>query len=336
VGPDVLATPQCPGPGAARGAITLDQRELVSGGGSFVRDEVTLAPGYMVSLGVRADYVKFDVTDHYITDTDPDDSGDRTLHAISPMVGVVARVAPLTSIYANLATAFETPTTTELANRPDRSGGINPDLKPQYSTTYEVGVRGLAFGRLQYDVAAFTTDVRDELIPFEVPGGEGRSFYRNAGRTHRRGAELGLGAVLGELELGLSYSYSNFRFARFTTDGGVDYAGNRIPGIPVQQAEASVTWRRGNVFATAEGEAFGKVYVNDANSASAAGYQTVNLRLGGTALFGESWIAPVLGVQNLFDEHYIGSVSVNATRGRYYEPAPGRVIFAGLTLAVGR
>ena len=333
--PDAPPSASCPTPGSARGATTLDQRELVSGAGAFVRDELTLAPGYLLSAGVRADYVKFDVTDHVITATDPDDSGDRTLHAISPTVGFVARVTPLTSIYANVATAFETPTTTELANRPDSSGGINPNLKPQYSTTYEAGIKGIALGRVQYDVAAFATQVRDELIPYEVPGGEGRTFYRNAGRTHRRGAEVGLGLMLGEFEAALAYSYSNFKFAEFTTDSGASYAGNRIPGIPVQQGEASVTWRHRSVFATVEGEAFGQVYVDDRNSASAAGYFTTNLRIGGTAVFGQSWLSPVLGIQNLFDAHYVGSVSVNASAGKYYEPAPGRVIFAGLTLAVG-
>jgi len=28
----------------------------------------------------------------------------------------------------------------------------------------------------------------------------------------------------------------------------------------------------------------------------------------------------------------VASVSVNATNGRYYEPAPGRVIYAGISI----
>ena len=32
--------------------------------------------------------------------------------------------------YVNVSTAFETPTTTELVNKPDGSGGLNPDLGP--------------------------------------------------------------------------------------------------------------------------------------------------------------------------------------------------------------
>ncbi|HET7563356.1 MAG TPA: TonB-dependent receptor [Gemmatimonadaceae bacterium] len=334
--PSATPAPGCSASVGGRGATTLDQRELVSGVGAYIRDELTLAPGYLMNVGVRADYVNFDVTDHFITADDPDDSGDRTLHAISPTVGIVARLNALTSLYANVATAFETPTTTELANRPDSSGGINPNLKPQYSTTYETGVKGLALGHVQYDVAAFATMVRDELIPFEVPDGQGRTFYRNAGRTHRYGAELGLSTVVGAFEGALSYSYSHFRFAQFQIDSITNYAGNRIPGIPLHQAEASLTWRHRSVFVTAEGEMFGRVYVDDQNDASAAGYHTMNLRMGGTTMFGQSWFSPVIGIQNVFDAHYVGSVSVNASGGKYYEPAPGRVIFAGLTLAVGR
>jgi hypothetical protein len=29
-------------------------------------------------------------------------------------------------------------------------------------------------------------------------------------------------------------------------------------------------------------------------------------------------------------------VAVNATRGKFFEPAPGRVVFAGMALAIGR
>jgi len=61
------------------------------------------------------------VKDQLITGSNPDDSGERTLSAISPVVGVVARIAPSHSLYANLSSAFETPTATELGNQADGS-----------------------------------------------------------------------------------------------------------------------------------------------------------------------------------------------------------------------
>ncbi len=40
-------------------------------------------------------------------------------------------------------------------------------------------------------------------------------------------------------------------------------------------------------------------------------------------------IAPFLRLDNLFDRHTIGSVIVNESTGRYFEPAPGRAIYVG-------
>jgi iron complex outermembrane receptor protein len=60
----------------------------------------------------------------------------------------------------------------------------------------------------------------------------------------------------------------------------------------------------------------------------------VNLRAGGTALFGRPWLQPVIGVSNVFGTRYVGSVVVNATGGQYYEPAPQRIYYAGLTVGI--
>jgi iron complex outermembrane receptor protein len=335
--PRTVATATCPTPGAERGAPRKEQRELVSSVGPFVRAELALPAQVWLSAGVRADYVRFEVDDRLVTATNPDDSGDRTLHAVSPMLGATWRVAPLIAVYASLSSAFETPTATELGNKPDGSAGINPTLDPQFARTYEAGVKGALLDRVQFDVAAFATTVRDELIPFQIPGGAGRSYFRNAGRTERRGAELGLGAAVGDVQLSAAYSYSHFRFADFTV-GATSFAGKVIPGVPERQAQAAATWRSpgGAVYATLEGIASSYQFVNDTNTARAAGYAVANVRVGGTARRGRSSVAPVVGVHNLFDRRFVSSVGVNATGGKYYEPAPGRIVFVGLTVGAGR
>jgi iron complex outermembrane receptor protein len=328
----------CPVAGSEKGNVRLDQRELVSSVGPYLRDEVAFGERYRVMLGVRADYVRFEVEDRLVDATNPDDGGVRTLRAVSPMVGAVARIGLLTSVYANYSSAFETPTATELGNQPDGSAGINRELDPQYATTFEVGMKGFAFGRLRYDFSLFDTRVRDELIPFEIPGGAGRRYFRNAGRTTRRGAEVGLASRLGPVELQTAYNYAHYAFEEYAvTTGGTTtvYDDKRIPGVPVQQFQAGVTYRYADVFATAELATQSSVFVDDANSAKAGSYEILNLRIGGTAAFGKPWLAPMLGVQNVFGRKY-AAVSVNAAGGRYFEPAPGRTIFAGLTLAVGR
>jgi len=37
-------------------------------------------------------------------------------------------------------------------------------------------------------------------------------------------------------------------------------------------------------------------------------------------------------VNNVFDRRYVGSVIVNESNGRYFEPAAGRTLFAGFSI----
>jgi iron complex outermembrane receptor protein len=332
------ASASCPSLPVEKGILQLDQREIVSNVGPYVRDELQLGDRFSLSGGIRADYVRFEVQDHFLGDG-RDDSGSRVLHAVSPMVGAVARLSPLSAVYLNVGSAFETPTTTELGNQPNGNAGLNYDLKPQYSTTYESGLKGVLANRIQFDLALFDTEVRDELIPFEVPGGNGRTYYRNAGRTRRDGVEIEGGTAIGELALNAAYTYSHFRFRDFVSSSE-QFAGNVIPGIPEHQGQASVTWRRDWWFATLEGLAKSAVFVDDANTARAAGYAVYNVRLGGEGIGHLAWLSPVISVQNLFDRAYVGSVAINAAgtaaTAKYYEPAPRRTLYVGLTVGLAR
>jgi iron complex outermembrane recepter protein len=329
------ASDACPDLGHEQGARTLDQQEKVSSIGPYVRDELEFGGRYTLSAGLRADYVKFEADDFFpVSAENPDDSGQRTLHAWSPMVGLVAKVSPLHSVYANVSRAFETPTTTELGNQANGSAGFNPDLQPQLSTTYELGVKGIMFDRVQYDFAGFDTEVHDELIAFEVPGGEGRTFFRNAGRTRRQGIEGELITDINSFTLAASYTYSHFRFRDYSVEDA-SFAGNTIPGIPEHQAQGSATYHLRNLFATIEGQSKSSQFVDDKNSARASGFFVLNLRAGGTALFGRPWLAPTIGLQNVFDKHYVSSVAINAAAGKYFEPSAGRALYVQLTAAYG-
>jgi len=324
-------TATCPDTGVERGTLTLNQREIVSSLGSYIRNEVDLGERYTLTLSARADAVRFQVKDKLISATNPDDSGRRLLDAVSPMFGFLARLSDSHSAYANVSSAFETPTATELGNQPSGAAGINRDLKAQRSTTYELGLKGVGALALQYNAALFATAVHDELIPFDIPASGGRRYFRNAGRTSRRGFELGIGAAIAPIEIGGAYTYANYRFVDFTVDTA-HYAGNQIPGIPRQTFQASASLHA--LFATlvTETTVADRVFVNDANSESAAGYSLFNARIVSSATLGKSAAELTLGVQNLFNKRYISSVSVNAAGGKFYEPGSLRSFYLGLSL----
>jgi iron complex outermembrane receptor protein len=162
---------------------------------------------------LRGDRTRFSVLDHRAAV--PDEQA-RTLSAVTPMVGVNWRLSTLSSLYANVSSSFETPTTTELANQPDGSGGLNTELKPQRGLTYEVGAKGFFTTGVTYDASVFRIDTKDELIPFEIVGGGGRRFFRNAGKTLRYGAELGTSVTRGMTSLGLSATWLKYTYEEFT------------------------------------------------------------------------------------------------------------------------
>ncbi|HJQ09985.1 MAG TPA: TonB-dependent receptor [Gemmatimonadaceae bacterium] len=331
VPPITAPTPTCPDITQERGSVTLDQREIVSSVGAYVRDEIQLGEVFALIGGARADAVRFRVEDQLITTTNPDDSGERLLHAVSPMGGILAHLGDSHSVYFNVSTAFETPTATELGNQPTGAGGINQDLKPQRSLTYELGLKGVSGIGFQYSTALFATSVHDELIPYDIPSSNGRRYYRNAGRTSRRGIELGATYDVRALELGAAYTYANYRFVDFTV-GTAQYARNRIPGIPAQSAQLSAALRTAVASLVTEASFADKMFVNDANTESAPGYGIVNARLVSSALWRGSGAQLTIGAQNVFNRKYVSSVSVNASGGKFYEPGSQRAYFVGLSL----
>jgi iron complex outermembrane receptor protein len=324
---------RCPLVGAEAGARRLAQRERVDGVGVFVRGEIEAPHRLFLSTAVRQDLVGFRVDDRFLTATNADDSGVRRLGAVSPMVGVAWRLRPTWSAYLNVASAFETPTITELTNQVDGTAGLNRALQPQRTRTTEVGTQGVWLGRLAVQLAAFHAVAQDELVPFDVPNQPGRRAFRNAGATRRRGLE---GAVQGAFawgSAGVAYTHSAFRFTTYQV-GSANLAGARIPGVPAHWLQGHVTARRGAAFGTVELTAASSMTATDAGSVTAAGYAVWTVRAGGDGLaVGGMRLSPVAGVENLFDRRHAGSVVVNATRGRFFEPGPVRRVTLAVRLA---
>ncbi len=328
------ATAKCPVIGTERGAIRLDQRERVRGIGAFARAEVEAPGRVFVSLAARRDQVTFRVNDRFITSSNADDSGDRTLAATTPMLGIAWRARPALSVFANWTTAFETPTITELTNQDNGAAGLNGNLLPQKTRTLEAGVHGLLGSRMRLELAAFRAVVHDELVPFDVPNQPGRRAFRNAGQTSRTGVESNIVVALPLVDMGLSYTRSHFRFDRYTV-GTANYAGNPIPGIPDQLAQLWATARARGWFATVESTMSSRVTADDAASVRAAGYAVWGVRGGYSGGIGSRHVSiePVVGMDNVFDRVFATSVVINATRNRYFEPGLQRRVFVSMRVS---
>lgn len=330
--PTTIPTATCPTVGSGRGIVTLSQRELVNSIGLYASDEIQIHPRLSFTAGIRGDRIGFAVRDRLVSELNPDDSGDRSLAAVSPVLGVVAQLAATNSLYANVSSAFETPTATELGNHADGSAGLNSDLDPQRSLTAETGIRGWIGEAWRYDFSLFSTSVRDELVPFEIPSSNGRRFFRNAGRTMRRGVEASADFSVKPISLMLAYTRFDFRFREYQL-GTDDFAGNAIPGIPADRIQAAVAIAGEGRFVVLESEYSGKAWLDDANTATAPAYAVAHLRAGFQMPRVSPRFAVTAGIGNIFNRVYASSLSVNAARGKFFEPAPRRNIFVGLSFS---
>jgi iron complex outermembrane receptor protein len=318
--------------GAPTSDVLLDQREKVTEVGPFAQLQWSPRRELLVSAGARYDWVRFDLSDRFLVDGD--DSGAETMAAASANVGISWSVDQRFVPYVNVSTAFETPTTTELVNKPDGSGGLNPDLGPQRAVNYEVGVRGRPASVLTYSVALFLGRITDAIV--QGPEIGGRAFFRNAGKTHNDGAEVGVSvAPIRGLTLNGAYTYAHYRFAEYLVGDTLSLAGNRLPGVPEHFWRFGLrTSLPGDFYLDADHTINTSMAADDANTEAlfVPAWSVTNARVGWDGRVGQMEIAPFVGVNNLLDRRYVGSVTLNGVGGRVFEPAPRRVIYFGAEL----
>src|SRR5690606_33309577 len=152
-------------PTAPDDTLLLDQNEIVVSAGPFAQLQWDATARLSLSAGARWDRLRFSVNDNFLSDG-ADNTGRRLMTATTGHLGAVWRLREWLAPYANVSTAFETPTTTELQVSPDGAGGFNPALGPQRLRTLEVGARGERGPRLRYELALFQVDAEDAIVQY--------------------------------------------------------------------------------------------------------------------------------------------------------------------------
>lgn len=324
-----------------QGALRRDEIDEVYDLDEYLQGSWLFAPRWSASLGLRHSEVHFDSRDHYVTATNPDDSGRKTYHATTPVAGLLFKATPALHLYAAYGQGFETPTLNELSYRPDGSSGLNFALTPARTGNGEVGAKLRLREHSHAELAVFRAITRNELVV--DTNSNGRSTYQNVGRTRRQGIEAALDAELEtRLHARFAYTYldATVRESYLTcVSGGCAMptvpvpAHSRIPGVPESEIYAELRWGAAQGWqATVDGRYLSEVPVNDSNSERAPGYGL--LGASGAYVFDLAhWrVRAFVRVDNLLGEDYVGSVIVNDGNGRFYEPGPGRSALAGARL----
>jgi iron complex outermembrane recepter protein len=306
---------------------------------------------WRLSAGVRNNLVE--VTSHgHLAVLDGADSSVR-YSAVNPVAGVTFRASSWVNVYGSYGKGFETPTLNDLAYRSIDGSlpGLNLGLKPARSNNFEVGVKA-GDEHLRANLAVFYIKTEDELAVLQ--NSSGRTVDQNIGETTRRGLELSADAtVSGGFSARLAYTYIRAVVEQgyFTCIAApcnplaagpppANFvpvtAGSFLPAVARNSLYAGLTWSYApwGFSSTLETEGRARIYADDRNLAAASGYWVSNIRAGFDQETRHWRLSEYARIDNLANRSYVGSVIVNETNSRFFEPAPGRTAYIMFNAAV--
>ncbi len=334
-------------PNNANSGLNRDEDNISTNYDRYIQGMISASDKVDLHAGLRRTKVKLEVKDNFLTGTgnNGDNSGSVSYEKSNPVIGATWKVTPNLNVYANYGKGFETPTFIEAAYDSTISGAPNLNLKPSKSENFELGAKTFIGGNTQVNFSIFQINTTDEIVVKET-NTFNRSVFTNAKKTKRTGAELSVDSQF-DNNISTYFSYSLLN-AKFNADFSYTPApppppavpfvqtvlsGNKIPATYRSQIYGEIAWKYEPLgFSTAfEGRHNSKSYVNDINTDSAPSYTIFNIRAGFEQNLANWNFKEFLRIENIFDKEYIGSVRVNDTNQRFFEPAADRNYLLGLT-----
>ena len=305
-----------------RGSLTYNAMESYLNYGTFFQLKILMKKIILFS-GLRYDQslIKLDNFENKISNFN------EAYRSFSPILGINYKPNENFKFFGNYSTHFDTPTLGEIGNNIliVNTSPTNINLKPQISKSLEFGFN-YNINKLDiFEIVLFTSELKNEIIPYEIENEPGRSYYRNIGETHRNGAEISISKFLSKnLSINFVNSFSNFKFIRYKI-GDSNLNGNSLPLIPPFFGFFDIKWNNSNkISASIECHFSERFYLDDINSVETNRFYLIDLILGRTITFQKVKIGLTIRVNNCFNNSYDSNLRLNAYGGRYYEPGPKR------------
>jgi iron complex outermembrane recepter protein len=323
------------------GALRKDQTNTVYDLDEYLQLQWDPGQRWRLVAGVRNSVVDVASDDHLIEAGAPSESGVR-YDSVNPVAGLTFRAGSHLDLYGSYGKGFETPTLDELAYRSTDGSlpGLNFGLKAARSDNYELGLKA-GTGSMRGTLAGFYIHTDDELAV--QSNAAGRSVYQNIPATQRRGVEAEFQSDWGHgFSSQLAYTYiqaltlQSYETCIVVPCVPVEVsAGHRIPAVPADTLYAGLTWRRApqDFWITLEAIGRAQLYANDLDSQAASGYWLANLQAGIEQQQSSWHFTESLRLDNIGNRSYVGSVIVNETNTRYFEPEPGRTVYLMVTVS---
>ena len=325
--------------------------ETIGNSGFYILNNFEIIPNrFSFLFSGRYDNVYFSQKDQLLESR----NSMRRFEAFTPKFALNYKITPSVAVYTSYGLSFDSPAGNELINFPISSNPsikLNPDLEPQKSKNFELGIKGnlifpqqTFFRNTFFELTFFNSIIDDEIVPFEVFGDV---FFRNAAQTRRSGVEFGTTTeLLKGLRLAVSYTFSDFTYDNYIArtidivDDQIvteeqEFSGNIVPSVPKNNLLLSISYERSfwgflTAYSKISTQYVSGMYVDDKNTDKTNDYQTVNTTIGIDLQLNKFNIRLSGGLNNILDEKYVGFININSTAARFYEAGEPRNIFASI------
>ncbi|MBW7838133.1 MAG: TonB-dependent receptor [Chitinophagaceae bacterium] len=301
---------------------------------AFVQAQLELGKGFLASVGTSVNFLDVDFHRFY----------DESLHykrsfrnEWAPRLNLSKQINEDMTVYASVARGFSPPATSELLPSTDI---FNTTLQAESGINYELGWRASVFSRRLFtDVNLFSYNLKNAIT--QKRDASGGDYFSNAGKAVQRGLEVLISAqlvdrpvgILNSVSLLLSGTWHHFAYKDYKP-GSNDFSGNKVPGVsPVKFAFSGDVYFVSGTRLNVSWLYNGKVALNDANSEYASDYFLVHAKVYQRLRLGKGNIIELFtGADNMFNAIYSLGNDINGAVGRYYNVAPGRSFYGGISL----
>lgn len=264
----------------------------------------------VVSAGLRCDRYRYSDISVFDAAGTGAAAGAGTKRACNPKIDARRPLGEGVSVNASWGTGFIPPSADQLYYSDLGAGSqflANPELRPQRSVTYDLGLSVKRDGR-EFAMAAFLTSWTDKIGVVIVDYGTPlRRQTQNIGRAESHGAELQAALPLGDAWKATA-NYTWVRTRIVADDAHPEWVGNELPDMPRHKANAALVHETGAFTTRLVARAMSAAWSDGANTAiDAGGYDwrkhayavydaATTIRLGRGEL--------TLALDNVFDRRY--------------------------------
>lgn len=255
---------------------------------------------------------------------------------VAPRLAILKKLRDDLSLYASVAKGFSPPSTAELL---PSTGIISTALNAEHGLNYEAGIRGSFLDdQLSYDVNAFYFKLKNTIV--QRRDAAGADYFINAGSTNQKGLESMFTYRFRKSEtqvdnfsrIWLSHTWNRFKYDQFKQLEN-DFSGKNLPSTAPHTVAAGIDLiSKTGPYLTITYYYSDAIYLNDANTVEAGSYNLIGSKAGFKTIFSKYSVDIFGGVDNLLNEKYSLGNDINAFGGRFYNAAPTRNFYIGVSL----